>query len=421
MSNDIRADLEHVFSDQSGSERNLEDQLGSDQEFLDPDLQDAVERNRARDNDASEASDEFDAARPQDDTSEASAAEGQASDSEPPPRSASNLPPIRWTKEEKETWEALRAVAGDDPNTQDVVQRALGILGSRNKQMEAGLTKRFQELADERRQAQEYAQRYDQIEQVLAPRRDQWARNGTNEVQALQQLLALNDQAVSNPVEFVKWFTAQRGITPEHLGIKAPPAQQYVQVIDTDGNVIDEFTRASAETQPAQQQQQANPHVRQYLQQQQQRLQALEQQLQQQQSTAAQAQQAQAVDYVTEFAAQVDDNGDPMWPLFDDVRVQMGHLIESNPNMSIEDAYHAAVHADPQLRAAAQEQQEIAMRRRIDGQRQQQTRAARTASSSLAPSGATGAATRGTLDSGGDIRDLLNSAWDASLRGDRVV
>lgn len=58
---------------------------------------------------------------------------------------------------------------------------------------------------------------YDAIEQVIGPRREAWAMNGTSEAQAIQQLFAISDFATRSPQDFVLWYSQQHGIDLEAL------------------------------------------------------------------------------------------------------------------------------------------------------------------------------------------------------------
>ena len=58
---------------------------------------------------------------------------------------------------------------------------------------------------------------YDQIEQMIAPRRQPWALNGMTEAQALNQLLALSDFATNDPKGFTKYFAEQSGVDLEDI------------------------------------------------------------------------------------------------------------------------------------------------------------------------------------------------------------
>lgn len=66
-------------------------------------------------------------------------------------------------------------------------------------------------------------QSLDQIEQVIAPRRQAWALSGMSEGQVLNQLFALSDFAEQRPGEFVRYFANQRGLDLEELAFGPEP------------------------------------------------------------------------------------------------------------------------------------------------------------------------------------------------------
>jgi hypothetical protein len=176
----LRDELEYVYDDGQG--RQLQHDVPDGYEYTDhslnlnkrPDDNDASDESRERDDDrgepehkegddaSSQNKQAFDKA---DDKADDKGETGDGDKNTDTPDA-----PVKWTKEEKETWEAIRALAGDKPENQETVKKALNILSTRNKSIEGHLTRSMQEIATERKQFQDLQQRYGALEQVLAPR-----------------------------------------------------------------------------------------------------------------------------------------------------------------------------------------------------------------------------------------------------------
>ncbi len=366
--------------------------VGSDDGYADDNPMAASEAARK----ASEAQANSDADDDEDDGDREGEGEGErdGSDGEQSGSGLDAEPPIRWTKDEKETWEALKSLAGKDAEALPVIEKALGILGTRNKEMERGLTQRFQELAAERQGFQETAEKFSQLDRIIAPYRDEYARMGTNEAAILQQTLALEKHARERPAEFLTWFAQQRGFTQDQLremfGIEQQQAAREVVVVDQDGNPIWSGTEnAAQQPQQAHRQQQAGnnfqmpPQLMSYLQGMQNELAELRVSSQDYQRSQAAQYDYQAQQQVTEFANATDANGNPLHPFYDDVRGDMANFLTANPNLSLEQAYNAAVAANPTLSQQMWESREIALRRQQEQAARGEAQRARRAGASL--------------------------------------
>lgn len=75
---------------------------------------------------------------------------------------------------------------------------------------QADYTRKTQEIAETRR-------RYQRLDDVIASRREQFARDGMDEATAIGQLFALSDFANRDPVAFAQHILQQRGIDPAQL------------------------------------------------------------------------------------------------------------------------------------------------------------------------------------------------------------
>ena len=132
--------------------------------------------------------------------------------------------PARWTKEEKEEFEAL------DPD----VQR---ILLNRNKGLEASYTQKMQQIAQER-------QRYHGLEQALAPHRQTWAGMGMDDATAISQLIGYYQHAQTDPMSFIQQFAEARGI--DLASTFAPSAEEILQYLNQQNGELGEGSSAPA-------------------------------------------------------------------------------------------------------------------------------------------------------------------------------
>lgn len=73
---------------------------------------------------------------------------------------------------------------------------------------------RTMEAVEQRRQRFE---EYEQLEQLIGPRREAWAQQGSNTYAAINQLFSLSDFAGRNPGEFVMWFADQHRLDLDAL------------------------------------------------------------------------------------------------------------------------------------------------------------------------------------------------------------
>lgn len=171
---------------------------------------------------------------------------------------------------------------------------------------------------------------YDQIEQhILGPRREAFAREGTNPVVALNQLFALSDFAGSDPSNFVMWFADQHKL---------------------DLDALLDARDAAASGDPQIQQLQGT-------------VQTLQQQLHAREQQELQQQQQRNVDLVRSFAEAVGPDNKPLRPHMPDVMNEWGTQIaairQANPNMPPEEvlqkAYDNACWSNPAVRAKMQE------------------------------------------------------------------
>lgn len=425
----LREELQHAFSTADGQEIKAGDELQTGDRYVDDEYNIGTGRGTDQGNSGDSGDDsgqkagdgdkDDDADKYEDNRADA-AKTGEGDDDKPP---GSIDAPVKWTKEEKEAFELANAF-GDD--AKEWAAKLQSIIHTRNKGIEGEFTKRMQSMAQERKQYQDFAQRYGELEKVLAPRRQQWARDGVNDVAAINQLLALNDHAVAQPVDFLKWFMNGRGITPEQLGIDTQgKTERVVQVIDQEGNTVAQYVEDGGQGGQQQQTQQQAPQFNVQQSPEYQALQAKLQKIEEAQNAEAQRiaqQQAQSANATVEqFAAQTDANGNLLYPHFNDVRAAMSQLITMDPTLTLENAYNAAVAANPTLRQQQMESHELRLRREQEARNRAASAQSRQAAASLPTGASTGAPPPSTDRSNLSLREQLMAGWDDAMKQGRVT
>lgn len=222
------------------------------------------------------------------------------------------VPPANWPQQEQVFFRKL------PPTLQHAYM-------DRARAMVADYTNKTQQLAQVRRH-------YQDVDQVIAPRIKGWQLSGMSTGQALTQLLALSDLATEKPAEFIKYFSQVRGIDLNSLvgqpQSAAPDGQGYVdpQVAALQRELAKvQSTVSQTVTQQRQREEMAR-------------------------RAQVEAQQRNAEAVINQYASQVDQNGKPAFPFFNQLEGMIATLIQSGQARSIPDAYQIAVWAHPQTR-----------------------------------------------------------------------
>lgn len=179
------------------------------------------------------------------------------------------------------------------------------------------------ELSEDYAQRDQMQARLGRLDAVLGPREQVLAATYGSVEQGIQNLFAVSDMATKNPEGFVLWFAQQRGINlAQMVGQSGAPVEQAAQAPDPVMQRIGHLEGML--TNFVQQQQQGT--------------------------------QAQTQSEIERFAS------DPAHPYFNDVRADMGVLIQAGRVKDMQQAYDMAVWAHPEIRQTL-----------IDGQIQQKT------------------------------------------------
>lgn len=261
--------------------------------------------------------------------------------------------PARWSAGDKEQFAALPREA------QEIVLK-------READVNKHLTQKTQELA-------QTSKAYSQLEEILAPRREAFRMDGMNDAQAVEQLFTISDFASRDPAAFIQWFAQQRGVD---LGTR-------------DEEPADE--PANALTQKVQQ---------------------LEAHIARQEQARQQAEQQTYANQVQQFAAQVDESGNPAYPHFESVRTHMAALVRSGAASTLADAYDQAVYANPETRKAVLEAQSKAEEAKRDAERKAKAaKAAKAAGTQVrTPNGQFAPAARSMDDTLSAVYDRMASS-----------
>lgn len=233
------------------------------------------------------------------------------SEQQPAPSTASGQPPPGWSAEAKAEWTKL------SPAIQAAVFK-------REQEVSSGFAK--------------YAQRDRELEQVIGPRRQYYAAEGTTDTQAINNLWL--------------WFEALRNTPQESF-----PA--LAQTFGFDLSTVASGARGNPQP--------SDPRLQTL----EQRVAAIQQHTEQQNMAARQAE-------LTSWSSAKDANGQPLRPHFEKVRVMMGRLMASQFAAGLDDAYEKAVKLTPEVvaeiaasekAAAERAQAEAALKARPAGQR----------------------------------------------------
>lgn len=208
---------------------------------------------------------------------------------------------------------------------------------------------RAQAAIETAQEAQMQSGRYNGLEDVLAPRRTLYNRDGLDDISYIRSLASLSDFAAQDPAGFARWFMQQRGIGPEQLW---PEEAGQVQV---DPNMA---------------------ALRQ-------ELDSLRSFIQNQQQTAEVSTQQQALDDVRRFTDERDANGRLVHPYFEQVRGVMGALMGAGKAPDLNTAYDMACRADPDVSAKIAAAHNAQAERERARQNREKAAAAKNAGSSV--------------------------------------
>jgi hypothetical protein len=221
---------------------------------------------------------------------------------------------------------------------------------------------------------------YEQIERLIAPRRDAWALNGVTEAQAVTQLFALSDYATRDPAGFIQYFAQQNNIDLEDVVFGSDPGDPEVNALKQ------QITRLESQINGFSSQQQAVAHNG-------------------------------VVNEIVSFFEEKSADGNLLRPyaekLGDDILGHIQMVMQQKPNIPraqvLQEAYDRACWSNANVRAEMQKAQSVANEAERMRQQQEKVAKARNAGSSV-PVGVPSATAQSTDVSNGNLRDDIRKA-----------
>jgi hypothetical protein len=232
-------------------------------------------------------------------------------------------PPQHWAAKHKEVFSSL------DREGQE-------FLLERHKDMEGDYTRKMQEIAPLRK-------KYDSLEDVFGPHRQELAILGLDEVSAVRQLLAIREQLKTDPQATLMSLAQEFGV---------------------------DFTQSEDDTDPA------VLSLRNELNQ-------IKTQQAQKDLEAQQQSQNTLIQQVEDFRTATDESGNLKHPLFEELRDDMGKLIEVGFAADLDDAYSQAL-----ARRSPESSNQPAKKEDVKEERKEKVRKAKKAAAGVKSTGA---------------------------------
>lgn len=260
-------------------------------------------------------------------------------------------PPDHWSAEDRERFNAI-----SDPVAR---QHVLDV----RKSLERGYNRKFEELADERRQLSDW-------EQVFKPVDNDLKLAGVSRTQAVQRLLAAQQMLQNTPEQAIQWLAQQYGVNLTQLNpatedVADPQYAGLQQKIGSIENQMQGWVN----------------------QQQQQRVQSVQQQIEQ-------------------FRSATDENGSPLHPHFEKVKQHMAAIADAQPDADLAALYDQAVYANPETRTAILSEREKAAKAEAEKATKEKAKRSRNAATPKGGSGGKEAVKGKTL------RESMELAYD---------
>ena len=320
-------------------------------------------------------------------------AKAKATETAAPDGNAALEAPKHWPEDRRKQFAGLPADA----------QKAVLTL---SKELEGGFTRKSMEVSDKVKFA-------DAIGGLFADdtTRHQLSQSGLDEVGYVRYLHQLQRFATSDPVRYLGWAMQNLGVSPEHLGFGArgvAQGQQPQQQPSSGDPALDDLLVDPALK--ALRQDFGRTHET--IQQLQARLDAQDRAAQQRQAQQQHYAQQQLMGMWSEFRSSLDDSGQLAHPHADDLRVQMGAIMETDPEIApmrdgpdkLKAAYEAAIWARPALRNTRLEAEKA--KAAADAEKRREAERAKAASGPKRALGAPAVPAKK-----GGIAGALDAAW----------
>lgn len=265
----------------------------------------------------------------------------------PEPAETTFSPPNAWKAEAKAVFASLPPLAQEE-------------IARRELDMQRGVQKLQQE-----------ASRYAPIEELLAPHRQQWAAQGINDAQAVQQLLGAHVWLTKDPQAALNYLARQYGAQLPQMGQAGPqPDPQYAAL--------------------------------------QNQLSTLQAEIRTQKQQEAQAAQTQTQTQIDAFAA------DPKNSYFEDVKADMATLLDAGRATDLQGAYDMAIWMRPDIRQLVQTDQAKAKQAEKTAADRAKADAAKKAGGSITGSSSANGSAVTAVNQNSSIEDDVRSAWQSA-------
>ena len=224
-----------------------------------------------------------------------------------------------------------------------------------------------------RAELSERGQNYQRLEQVIGPRRQQWAMHGLDEATAVHQLLAVSDALNKDPYRTIAWLAQDRGVDIARLAAAMSGGQQQApQGVNQQPSISPQDIQALVQREL--------------------------QRAQGQTETARLEEEAKA------FAA------DPKNIYFENVRQDMAQLLRAGAASDFKSAYEKACWARDDIRPLMLKEQAKADAERAKAEAAKAAQTAKRAAGSVIGSPGPGKAIRAS-NPNSSIKDDLLAAW----------
>lgn len=201
--------------------------------------------------------------------------------------------PNEWTEEQKNKFKA----ALDNPEMKEQAE----ILINRYKDLKKGFYDKSVELADVKKVSSQWNDIFD-------PYKAAFEQRGTTPVDYVKSLIDVDRQLASNPAAVIKRFIEGYKVTPEQLGFQQRESEDDYYENET-------ITQLKKE------------------------IHDLKTMVTQKELRESQTQQKSVTDAVREFEHAIDENGNPKYPYFKEVKEEMAVLLQTGKAKDLEEAY----------------------------------------------------------------------------------
>lgn len=206
------------------------------------------------------------------------------------------LVPKDWSEEEKERFESALA----NPE----LKEAAAVFTERYDSLKKGFYKKADETATLKKDASAWGDVFD------SDTKGSLEKRGVSEQQYTKQLLHVDRQLSKDPAGTIKRLMEGYKVTPEQLGLASEQAED--NFYDSE-NKINQLEKEIA---------------------------AMKSQGQQAEAAKIERQEQSVRSQMRDFKFAIDDNGDTLYPLFEDVKTEMSILLDSGKATTLEEAYN---------------------------------------------------------------------------------